>query len=638
MKTFKASENDGTIGILHSIKQPMQGTFVDQVDGQLVVAKGILRPPFMTEDGRVEEEAHVADAAFGKSMATAGTFYKVQQVGRRRCGFSYQTALFSLQRPEVLIDKDTERFQSMTALDMLPKESRKKVDCGVPLSFLLNELTPWNLITAFDIEGVRATAYASELVPRGDHDSIFVEKSVSQAFAKVGVTTVPGAKNWDTSWFMLLPDSARLLCKQLGCKQDDLYDKEFLVHRDPALPDGTDLYPAQYAGVAKWVGQETGSGVVMHPQDPRWRGAGGDFDGDDATIYAKLPGMDYYGPILRPMYKTTGRKYVSDNVADQMIEAAADRTPGMLGSSILGMMRLVERGLGDDANRALGAAIAQAAVDSKKHPVDHERVASANRLLTRQVQEGRAVYPEYISDYINAIGNAKGAEDKFAVWASLCLLIDQGMWSEGSPVERAMIRRINELRRLFEEVNWYRELRDQQLPQNIKSAAIAAAKNNALNDAVQEITRQYVDTTIKVQLYAADDKDARPFKDELARARTEIRAACTTGHVKNLKVTPKEAQTAVIAYGPQRLASQFVPSETFVELSGSAKYLYIALAGQGWVSGEYLVADVQPIPACLKDWEQFMKHCGHTVVVQVLGESRHVTRVKISSLTAIAVS
>jgi hypothetical protein len=634
LKTFKAKDNDGTLAILHACDEPMQGTFVGEHDDGVVVAKGIVRPPLVTKDGRVEEEAHVEEAAFSKKLndVSEGTFYKVQKVGKRNCGFSYQTALFSLKNPEHMIDHDTERFENMTATDMLSPEAAKKVQCGVPINFLLNEMTPWNLVTSFKEDGVRATCYASELVPRGDDSYHQINTSVKDAFAKAGVQVTDETHVfWDTSWFMMLPDSAGLLCKQLGCKPKDLYDMEFLIHRDPALPDGTDLYVAKYAGMLKWANSEKGHGIVVHPQDSNWAAAGGDFDGDDATVYVKQPYMEPHGRVPRPNYRSTGNMYVTDSVADQMIEACSNTTPTMLGQSILGLMRLVERGLGDDANRALGAAVAQAAVDAKKHPVNHEAVGNANRLVMQQIQEGRDTNPEYLSDYINHMRRAKSVLGKMQVWGELCSLIDEGYWVDGSPIEQALVRRINALRRIFDEVNWYLELNNQNLPQTLRNAAVAATKNSALVNAVKSITQDYVTAATKLAFFDKDDKDGAIYKDDVNTARQSVQMAAVSGIVGSVKVSPKEAQIALIGYGPQRLAAQFVPSETFEALMGDTKYLTLALKSTGWQSGVYYTDDIQPIKACERHWESFKQGLSDTVSLMVIGEGPNSTRVRLTS-------
>jgi len=633
LKTFKAKDNDGTLAILRACDEPMQGTFVGESDDGIVAAKGIMRPPFIAKDGRTEEEAHVEGAAFGKKLnsVSGGTFYKVQKVGKRNCGFSYQTALFSLENPEQMIDHDTARFENMTATDMLSHEAAKKVQYGIPISFLLNEMTPWNLVTSFEEDGVRATCYASELVPRGDDSYHQVNTSVKDAFAHAGIELDEEVHVfWDTSWFMLLPDSVGLLCRQLGCEPKDLYDKEFLIHRDPALPDGTDLYTAKYAGMVKWANSEQGHGIVIHPQDPNWAAAGGDFDGDDATVYVKKPYMEPYGRVPRPNYRSTGTMYAAESVADQMIEACANTTPTMLGQSILGLMRLVERGLGDNANRALGAAVAQAAVDAKKHPVNHEAVNIANGLVIQQIREGRTVNPEYLSDHINEMRRAKTVQGKMVVWTNLCSLIDQGYWANGSPVEQALVRRINTLRRIFEEVNWYRELSDQNLPQTLRNAAVAATKNSKLINAVKAITANYSVAATKASLFDRDDKDGSTYRDDLGAARQSVQMAAMSGIVGSVKVSPKEAQIALIGYGPQRLAAQFVPSETFGELVGNTKYLTIALKSRGWQSGLYYTDDIQPIKACERHWDQFKQHLSDMVSVLVLGEGPDSTRVRLT--------
>lgn len=600
---FKSAKNDGTIAITRQVKEPMQGTYIGEENEKLIVAKGIVRPPFRHQtDGTVEKCEAVEEAAFGKLISDApeGEFFRAKEVGSERCNMGYQTLLFAAQEPWRFIDKDSSRLEGITGLDLLSSEARAKVKCGVPPQLLIEEMAPWQLLRRFNIKGVRATVYGSSLVKRGDD----VEKT---AMGEMLEELYGGVNIWGYSWFCLLPNTAYNLADAMHCTVEQLSDRLFLIHRDPALPDATTLYPARFAGIVEWdVLCSNDNGIVFHPEDPFWHAAGGDFDGDAAAIYPLLPSLQPMQAITRPDYKVNGRQYHSTSVAEQIAEAASDKITDLLGPVTLGMMRLIERDAAPKHIRAIGAGTMQAAVQAKKHSVDREIVSTNADLLRALVRQASHNGDKpFISDYINLLNNTPGVEGKLKIWEDLMQHINNGTWVEHTRTEGAMIRRIKLINRIFEDVKFFEQREYEVLPKAMQNNAAGKASPEATT-AIKGLVADY-----RMALAALNNEsttgDMETYQEEVRVLRSKFRIACITGKVDNVLLSPKDAQYAVVAYGSPSIAARYVSSEVFEEVGVGTKKIIINLRDKGWADGEYHMTQINPIPNCLRDFELFSK-------------------------------
>lgn len=632
MKKFSEDQNNGTLYYGPQVKSPAQGTWIlENNDGSVVVAKGIVRPLLINPyTNQKEEEACCKEAAFKQNLSGSGSFYPLGKVGRNQCNFAYQTALFSAFDPVALINHDNKRFENKTALDFLSKESATKVRCGIPPNLLMDQMAPWDEFRRFDVNGVRATVYGSELVPLTSADA-------EEQMPKVHNIVLSGSLGQHkTSCFMLLPKSAEELAAQIGVLPNELIGRYFLIHRDPALPDGTSLYPAIYCGILKWDNEDNKNdyGVILNPQDPFWKDAGGDFDGDTAACYEPSEWLLPYGSIGRPDFKTSTRRYISEHVDEQIIELAGNTVTGLLGPIILSAMCLIERDIND--SRSTLAGVAQASVQAKKHSVDIETVKLLSNTIFTEVKNAEICRP-YISRYLNAIKNASGIELKITAWLSLVKQVERGTWSEGTKIEQAIANRVLLVHQLYKDVEYFRHYKEAIIPTVLRDTAKATCPEFVRSQIV-ELTRQYRDVASMLTehgSYELDDEDLKEgnkaaLSDRLKTIRTQFQLACITGKLPEGKASPKDIQIAMIAWGPAKLAAQLVPSSVYQELGVNTSRCIIQLCDHGWKNGVYSPKDLKPIPSCEHEFSLFTKGIDK-VTVQIISEAKRSTRVMLTT-------
>lgn len=630
MNVHLAKHNDGTIAITNEALKPMQGTFIGEDEhGTIVVQKGIIRPPFVTMDGRTEAESACDEASFGREMleAVSGDFYSIKETGGETSSFSLQTAYFGCSTTAKLIEEDNKRLAKMTVFDLLSKENGSKVMYGVPAGLLIEQMAPWDLIRKLDISGVRATVYGSELVPRGDSEYDGLGDALDTALAAVDLDA-----GWPYSHFMLSEHTARLLAKRGGVELLDLYDKWFLIHRDPALPDGTSLFLARFAGLLKIYGHYDWGGIALNPHDPLWKAAGGDFDGDAGSIYYPHEWLLPRQPVERECYKTAGLTFKSEDISEQIIEYAALKTLSLLGPIILDAMRLAERGLLTDELAALAASAAQASVQSRKHSVDEGRTVQAAEQLREIATASREESGPFVTDFLNKIRRASGLAAKAEAWEALREEAESGTWDYGAPVEQALLARIRIIDRLFQDASYFQCCRGAQLPQSMRQNAAALAEPG-IASVVKELSKEYRAAAKEL----AEIRDAEEDKDTFLRVSESLRMckrkfqlACRLGEIGGEVFDPTKVQVAMVAFGPAKIAATAVSAEVFKVLGAECKQIFINLAGHGWENGEYDAPVVveYTIPGCLNDVVSFVK--GKTYVnLEVVSEAKNSTRVRL---------
>lgn len=635
-------ENDGTIAITDNVKQPMQGTFVgEDNEERLVVAKGIIRPRLTNKvTGESETNSTVVEAAFGKKMeeAAKGKFHIAKEIGAERCNMGHQTVLFSTFSPAKVIRRDTKRIKKMTALDLLGYEDSRKVKAGLSPSLLLQEMAPWKMMQQYDIPGIRATAYGSSLVPKGSEYGKQRNTVLEDAFREAGFEP---SDEYGNSVFMLLPGTAKRLAERTASKVEGMIGKTYLIHRDPALPDGTSLFPSVFAGVLDWSDDDVqaSSGVILNPLDPYWKAAGGDFDGDSAAIFMPSKNLVPRGSVSREDYKLNGRKYVAEEVGEQMLEASVDTVVDLLGPTILGTMCLFERGADTNTIRNISAAVAQASVQAKKHHVDIEEVRNSYATIRSEVSKNSdyGEYP-YIGSYLNMLKNAPGTKPKIEGWEMLINAINAGVWDNGTDIEHALIDRALAINTIFKDMYWFREVLNPKLPQSMVNAAIAetpaevATQIKSMAEEYRSIAYEIIELSEDVD-YQDEDSGGmmEDLRNNLKILRTQFKLAATTGNIDGLVVTPDVAQKGLIAYGPAKLAARFVPAEIFEELGQITKRIIVNIVGTRWTDGEYETESLKPIPNCKRDFEVFARNTAKCRM-SVIREAPNSTRVVLESV------
>lgn len=613
------------------VQAPAQGTWISEKGDEITVAKGIVRPCLRNPyTGEAEEESSCLEAAFGKQLNGNGTFYQLGKVGRNRCSLAYQTILFSSKNPAVTIQHDNDRFKNITALDFLSQEDKIKVEHGVSPALLMEQAAPWDAFRQFKATGVRATVYGSYLVPINSAAAL-------EKMPKIYDIVLNGAlSNHQAPCFMLLPSSALSLAGQLGVEPHELIGRYFLIHRDPSLPDATSLYPALYCGILEWDNKNIHDsyGFILNPLDSFWLAAGGDFDGDAAACYQPTEWLLPYGSTGRPDFRTKGTKYLSTEVKEQIIEASANTVTGLLGTTILSAMRLIERDI--NSLRPQLAGVAQAAVQAKKHTVDTDLVSAFDKTIKNRVQQENT-YCVFISDYINIIKNALGIDAKVKAWRNLVQAVEQGFWSNGTKIEKALVERVLILNELYNDVEFFRQLREATFPAILRDAAKAKC-STPIKLAVSTLAQKYRDLTMRVFEYGEyelEDNDNKEggkafLLDQLQTVRNQFQLACITGKILGQQFSSTDVQIGMIAYGPIRLAAQFASAAVFKTLGINTSRCIVQLCDHGWNDGTYKIEDLKPIPSCKTEFNLFIQ--GKTeVTLQVIGQAPRSTRVLLTS-------
>lgn len=589
---YTENDNDGTIAITSSIARPVQGTFIGGSPADIIMAKGVVRPPLNFRAHRKilrESEVHCDRAAFGKHMPASGSIYALNMHGKESCSLNYQTVVFSFQDPGKLIDADTEQL-SIDAFSYMSEKAKTKTQAGVPGALLVDQISPWNLLTSFQVSGVRGMVYGSHLVPPGR--------------------------------FALLPASFKELQKLTG---QDPTNKTFLVHRDPALPDSTTTYAAKCYGKAWFdqTGPGTQLGVVINPYDEQWKRAGGDFDGDSAAILVGDSAL-LIPPVDRCSLRVQGTKYEGMPPMERMKAALNEKTDKLLGPLVLSAVKLAERGLLGNIRRAEIASAIQAAVEAKKHPVDHEAVQEIAKSVFAEVrQQVNESGVDFYSAFQNRLKAAPGNSEKVAAWDAMietCKLIVGTNVIHPSTAEYAMAKRALKIDSLYRDIGFLRAQVRAEMPAALRKAARAKCSTEAA-EFITKLALEYKTAASVIYAYSesllTEDSEGliRELKTELSGLRQKFRYYTKLG---TDTLTASDIQFAAIAYAPPRLAATFVDAEIFQELAHEAKEAIVNLYGHTWENSVTTLGKLDPIP-------------DHVGTVRALGDSETEVRITILS-------
>lgn len=593
-KPIDRKYNDGTIFVSDNISQPVQGTYYGtNADGQAVLDKGIARPtlycPYTHER---EEVTYVSADAFGHSMeGSSGYFSQLGELGPQRMRLGLQAVMFNFAHPDAIMQKDTDRIRGKSVSAFLDEEGLRKYKAGIPLALLLDPLAMWARVGQISVPGIRAVAYASDLVPATPEDGVPI--------------------------FKLLPDSGLRLMKQVRRRReanvkcvDDMVGMTFVIHRDPALPDASCMFRARFGGVLEWTNEcKNKHGVVMNPACKKWKGAGGDFDGDTAGVI-DFPDEEKFQlrpTLARTSWKTGGTKYVSSGIAGQMLEAAGDEAVGLLGPLVIAAMCLLERDAADDSMLALVASAIQASVEAKKHAVDTQRVVNTYQQIGGYVRalSNDGAMPFLIRGF-NEINNASGVAAKLEAWSNIKTTADNlADRSSLSSIEAALLDRVRALTEAFEATEFARQERRASMPSALRNAARAAC-DKEVGKRVEAMTKRYVEAVADREAGGlhVDDDPADPVEDPLAakvrQLRDQFALACITGNVNGVAGSIEQAQIAVLGYGPIRIAAREVPAEIIERFAAPVEMVAISLIGK-WEDGVYSLKDLNPVPNCKSD-------------------------------------
>jgi hypothetical protein len=621
MNIYDESHNDGTIIIWNELDRPTQGTWIaEDEDKTFVTAKGIFRWQAKNRiTGESEKPGMVRQAAFGREMTDIlqGEIFPIKEIGDETCRLNGQTTLFSVKDPAAAIRHDNRSLKKRTALDLVPRQTKRKIEAGVSPSLLMEEMAPWKLMTTYHGDGIRSIVYGSHLVPAECMPTIVesAKKALALALEAAGLPPAIYDPGSEESWFMLGSVTAdRLAMKANAQNVDQMIGSWFLISRDPALPNATGLYPARFAGIMDWDNGRTEyqEGVWINPTDSRWKAAQGDFDGDSASVFVPSKYLQPREPEDKYDLRTAETLYKSDRPADQMIQALKSNITRLLGPTILGTAKLFERAL-DLEYRETSTTVAQAAVDAKKHSVDVDQVKSLYEALRMAITEGErgGSYP-YLASFTNLVKQARGNKAKVTAWKQLYEVVQSGMWDRnGTPIEKALCERIRLLNQLFVDTEFFRTAVRAELPKSMKLEARRRASCQALT-VVEKMTEEYVSTVRMFQeeedLGTEEEREGHRslVRDMLRRKQSAFRLGAVNGDLDGEHFTPEDARFALLAAAPARLAARYVPAETFESAGRATSVAVVNLFGKAWSDGDYKLDDIDPIPSCRREVDRLL--------------------------------
>jgi hypothetical protein len=576
MRIYDEARNDGTVAITDQVDTPMQGTYVG--DDGATLAKGVVRPPLAAMDlDWFEETGVVRQAAFGKVLVDSprGTFYRIRETGRERCMLDHNSILFNSAEPWEIIESDNVRLRNMSVRDLVSAKHLAVADAGIPLSLLIEPMAPWKMFDSIPWPGTRATAYGVEDI-NAPHEVFYL---------------LPGSAE---ELFRRLRKAGKLSKEQR--KIEDLIGSKFVVHRHPALPDASSSYYAAFAGVSMWASPcDANYGVIIPSNSQAWKAAGGDFDGDSASV---LYPFELREPVQRISLRVKASAFKSDDVPTQMLEDATRSVQGLLGKVILASTRAFERGIEDDQLRIDAASAAQASVEAKKHAVDEVATSSyASFVFDAVRQELQVSGIDYVATLSKQVKDAVGETMKAEAWKIMATFARMGVWNRGSRTEAALSDRILILDQLFEDSGYLRACVRAELPASLRKEAQKMSTIEAVEYIEKLNSKMEGLLSEKRQLSNDPDEENREGRasiiaEDMRTVRRLYQVAAITG---GGIATPRDMQLAILGYAPARTAATSVSAEVVSELKVSCREIIVNLFGTEWKDGTYKITDLTPI-------------------------------------------
>jgi len=564
VERFFEKENDGTVMISRKMDGPRPGTLRIHEDDIYYYAKGMVRPPFVV-NGCTEQEGLVNEAQFGGTMPTGaqvGEFAAVRTMPSERPSLNYQAVLFGAENPAEVIRADNGRLKRLSVDDVFSVEESRKIRAGVPAALFMRQYAPWKWLKQFEPSKrkARETVYGSALVPMGS--------------------------------VMLLPDTY----KRFHSKKHPAPGL-LMLHRDPAMPDASSMALYTLEGEIKWQGRDDGTGIVINPGDPRWKAAGGDFDGDAAVVFE--PRFALKPRVEQPESLRLGRgvpmvEFQQNAAVEAIMIEMANGVASRLGPSMMNNMRLAEVEQLTEELAALGQQVSQTCVEAQKHAVD----ANAARSKEKELRDAaKAVMPAqgFLLDEMHKVQQAVGGEAKLAAWRGLT--VHAAGRTPETDIEAAMLERIQILDELFRKWQWLRGDRA-ELPDRLRTAAKQAVLLGEEDPAaavalVRHYSRLYREAVRAYVELDESDEDARyQAQERIREVRLMVRLAVRQGEL---------SEAAIVAYGPNRVAAELVSGAFFEELGMRSNHLETALFGTHWVDGTYQVSDLDPVPSAAEE-------------------------------------
>lgn len=551
---------DGLVARL-PVERPYITTLVQRQGDKLVWTKGMVTPPLVVNN-KDTGVGFNANAQMKESMvAGPATMHIVSEFKpKMRARMDGQTVLWTLQDPEGFITQDR---VPKRATELLSGYARRKAEAGIPVSLLMSDQSLGKHVDRFEVGAWSFPVTCDWSVPEGE---LCLTK---------------------TAWELL------------GCPPEHTW---VVLHRHPARPDGS---AAHYYKISEHnidCVSDVGM-IVLRPDDPAWKAAGGDFDGDIGNIW--IPSTK---TVLKPTlvsdltYRKTGTTPMPRDLSGKpslrgAILLANSGIGSMLGSITLNMRAVTEEGYLTDEWALKGTAAMQATIDCKKHPVDMKAAQSA----INEIREYKdRVVPSYgaFSTYMNAVKRASG-DGKVSAWKKLVL------WAQGyieqddelvrishSPINAAYAKRVLAWNAVYEEAGFLRGHRsDLTILKDIAkvdlldnpNAPVEVALVKRISSDLRKLTRMIAE---------AGESAKEEWKLELREKSLQLRKAYYDGEV---------SASALIAYGPARTVAQMLTLADVERYRMSLKERVVVLKGVV-AAGIYKPTELEPVHSDAQDW------------------------------------
>lgn len=569
-----SEERDGLLAITDAVDQPYAVTLAQEQGHRLVVAKGIVRPP-LTIHGVKEPMGFCTKAMFGQRLQAGHALIRVvKDAPLAKGSLNHQALLFGTRDTERYLREENAMDALLTPMDLLHGEDRRKAQAGIPPGLLMDAFSPWKRVTQYDVGGVSALAMDSPAVKPG---TVRLTPATRHALEwAAGEAIRPGTP--------------------------------LIVHRDPARPDASSMAVYAFAGLGFTGPNIDTGGVILNSQERCWKHAGGDFDGDYAVVWLadrtplRAPREGWRNLRARtPVGMVQTAKGVS---LDGTLLALANGFESNLGPAVMTAMMLAEHGGLSEELALTATSVIQAAVDSKKHPVD---LKTASALYTTLLEARGAFDAPSFTQMMNGVRRAHGLDEKVAAWKQV---MD---WAREprTGLNAVMAERATLFDRLFRETGLLRGSR-LAIPEVLKERAMAELMDRGAIAEIEVVRRLANAYRAATRRFMATDEDARDRR-ELDTALADIELALLLGTI---------SPHALLAYGPARVAAQLVSAADIEALAVRATQARVLLQGEVTV-GEYAVEALRPIDSDRFEWHALVHGAPRVAVLSAEGHGTY---------------
>lgn len=398
---------DGTVAVTDGVAEQFEGgaaqvTLVAEKDGKKYANKGVIRSTLtidrtdpntgktaaIKEEERVNEEMQFKkNLPKGDALGVVHTATQVADVARSsRLG--YQAVVGSLQDPAGFMRDQTNDLDAMVTEDFLAEDNADRYEAGMPLVALHERRSLDGLLNKFSVKSTYGVAFGVTEDNGGLKPAVLDPKTRQ-------ITTMGEVA--------LMPDSIKELERKTGEK---LVPGEtvLMLHREPALMDGSATNPFRYVGPAKLNagGDVKSYGIVVNAQDPVGKAMALDFDGDNMVAWVAEE-----GPAVRGMEPTApGKPYTAGAkplalpggatvaktdpaVLEQHLARIFTGLDSQIGEVITPARQLREMGLTDSAAYKDASRTAQGVISFQKKPVRIGDLTAAKDALTAERTKAR---------------------------------------------------------------------------------------------------------------------------------------------------------------------------------------------------------------------------------------------------------